>query len=85
MLNLGAGTDITLIGWGTTVHVLLEVANMAQTELDVSCEVIDLQTIMPYDALTVEQVCADSLIISVLCILSWTARYAHFRQQLYVF
>lgn len=52
---LKKGTDITLIGWGTTVHVLLEVANMAQSELDVSCEVIDLQTIMPYDALTVEQ------------------------------
>jgi len=52
---LKQGTDITLIGWGTTVHVLLEVANMVKEELDVSCEVIDLQTIMPYDALTVEQ------------------------------
>eukprot|EP00116_Pleurobrachia_bachei_P010546 sb/3470808/ len=43
-----------MIGWGTVVHVLLEVAAMAQEQLGVSCEVIDLQTIVPYDAQTIE-------------------------------
>ena len=45
-----------MIGWGTVVHVLLEVAKMAEEELNVSCEVIDLQTIMPYDSQTIEKV-----------------------------
>lgn len=45
-----------MIGWGTVVHVLLEVAQMAQERLGVSCEVIDLQTILPYDAETLEKV-----------------------------
>ena len=47
---------MTMIGWGTVVHVLLEVAQMAHDELGVSCEVIDLQTIMPYDSETIEKV-----------------------------
>lgn len=31
------------------VHVMREVANMAQEKLGVSCELIDLQTILPWD------------------------------------
>ena len=33
------GTDVTLIGWGTQVHVLRETAQMAEERLGVSCEV----------------------------------------------
>ena len=33
------GSDVTLIGWGTQVHVLKEVADIAQEKLGVSCEV----------------------------------------------
>ena len=51
---LRAGTDVTLVGYGTQIHVLKEVADMAQEKLGVSCEVIDLQTILPWDA---EAVC----------------------------
>ncbi|CAB4058869.1 BCKDHB [Lepeophtheirus salmonis] len=47
------GSDITLIGWGTQVHVLLEVATMVQEKLGVSCEVIDLFSILPWDKETV--------------------------------
>uniref|UniRef100_A0A183C5Y9 2-oxoisovalerate dehydrogenase subunit beta, mitochondrial n=1 Tax=Globodera pallida TaxID=36090 RepID=A0A183C5Y9_GLOPA len=47
------GTDVTLVGWGTQLHVLLEAAELAQQRLDVSCEVIDLQTILPWDVDTV--------------------------------
>lgn len=46
------GKDVTLIGWGTQVHVLREVAEKA-LELGVSCEVIDLVTILPWDQETI--------------------------------
>ncbi|XP_044736169.1 2-oxoisovalerate dehydrogenase subunit beta, mitochondrial [Chrysoperla carnea] len=47
------GTDITLLGWGTQVHVLREVGILAKEKLNVSCEVIDLQTILPWDKKTI--------------------------------
>jgi len=47
------GSDVTLIGWGTQVHVLREVAELAQQKLGVSCEVIDLVSILPWDKDTV--------------------------------
>jgi len=56
---LKTGGDITLIGWGTQVHVLREVAEMAKRELRVNCELIDLVSILPWD---VETVCNVSFI-----------------------
>lgn len=50
------GSDVTLIGWGTQLHVLREAANMAQEKLQVSCELIDLRTIIPWDMETVATV-----------------------------
>ncbi|XP_063597742.1 2-oxoisovalerate dehydrogenase subunit beta, mitochondrial-like [Penaeus indicus] len=50
---LDEGDDITLLGWGTQVHVLREVAQIARQQLNVSCEVIDLVTILPWDRQTV--------------------------------
>ncbi|XP_057383627.1 2-oxoisovalerate dehydrogenase subunit beta, mitochondrial [Balaenoptera acutorostrata] len=47
------GSDVTLVAWGTQVHVIREVASMAQEKLGVSCEVIDLRTIIPWDVDTV--------------------------------
>ncbi|XP_052811632.1 2-oxoisovalerate dehydrogenase subunit beta, mitochondrial-like [Mya arenaria] len=47
------GSDVTLLGYGTQVHVLIEVATMAKEQLGVSCEVIDLRTILPYDIETI--------------------------------
>jgi len=43
------GSDVTLVGWGTQVHVLLKAAAKAQEELGVSCEVIDLRSLLPWD------------------------------------
>ncbi|XP_060820522.1 2-oxoisovalerate dehydrogenase subunit beta, mitochondrial isoform X1 [Bombus pascuorum] len=43
------GDAVTLVGWGTQVHVLLEVADLVQEELGASCEVIDLVSILPWD------------------------------------
>ena len=47
------GNDITMVGWGTQIHILKEVAQMAKDKLGVSCEVIDLRTIVPWDFETV--------------------------------
>uniref|UniRef100_A0A0N5AP53 2-oxoisovalerate dehydrogenase subunit beta, mitochondrial n=1 Tax=Syphacia muris TaxID=451379 RepID=A0A0N5AP53_9BILA len=58
------GKDLTMVGWGTQVHVLLEAADLAQKELGVECEVIDLQTILPWDADTVaDSVCKTGRLI----------------------
>ncbi|KAJ7341686.1 hypothetical protein JRQ81_006316 [Phrynocephalus forsythii] len=50
---LQSGSDVTLVSWGTQVHVMKEVAVMAQEKLGVSCEIIDLKTILPWDAETI--------------------------------
>lgn len=47
------GTDLTIVSWGTQCHVAREVAKMAQEQLNVSCEVIDLRTIAPQDTETI--------------------------------
>lgn len=51
-----AGSDVTLVGYGTQIQVLREVCDMARDELGVSCELVDLRTIMPWDVETVAQV-----------------------------
>lgn len=47
------GTDITLVGYGAHVHVLSKAADMARDKAGISAEVIDLRTILPWDAATV--------------------------------
>ena len=47
------GEDITLIGWGNQVGRLEEAAERAREADGVHCEVIDLQTIVPWDVETV--------------------------------
>lgn len=46
------GQDLTLIGYGTMLHVCTEAAEAVEKE-GVSCEVIDLRTIMPFDLDTI--------------------------------
>ncbi|KAL3309641.1 hypothetical protein Ciccas_011810 [Cichlidogyrus casuarinus] len=61
---LRQGSDITLIAWGTQVHVMLEVADKMSQEHGISCEVIDLRTIVPFDEETVYQsVCKTGRVI----------------------
>ena len=50
------GTDVTLVGYGAQIQVFREVRDMAKDELDVSCEIIDLRTLLPWDVDTVAQV-----------------------------
>jgi 2-oxoisovalerate dehydrogenase E1 component beta subunit len=42
-----------MVGWGTQIHVLYRAAEMAQKQLGISCEVIDLRTLQPWDVDTV--------------------------------
>ncbi|CAK1599140.1 unnamed protein product [Parnassius mnemosyne] len=50
---LREGDAATLIAWGTQLHVLLEVAQMAEEKLGVKCDVIDLMSMLPWDEETV--------------------------------
>lgn len=43
------GSDVTLVGWGNQVERLLTAADQYAAKDGISCEVIDLQSIMPWD------------------------------------
>ncbi|XP_063976077.1 2-oxoisovalerate dehydrogenase subunit beta, mitochondrial [Diachasmimorpha longicaudata] len=51
---LREGNSVTLVGWGSQVHVLLETADIVDKKLNASCEVVDLVSILPWD---IEAVC----------------------------
>jgi 2-oxoisovalerate dehydrogenase E1 component beta subunit len=46
------GTDITLLAWGAQMEIIEKAAEMATAD-GISCEVIDLRTILPWDIETV--------------------------------
>ena len=47
------GTDITVVGWGAQVYVLEQACEMAE-QIGISCELIDLRSLLPWDADAVE-------------------------------
>lgn len=49
------GSDVTLLGWGTQIQVLREASKMAEQQLGVSCEIVDLRTIIPWDEQTIAE------------------------------
>jgi 2-oxoisovalerate dehydrogenase E1 component beta subunit len=49
------GSDISLLAWGAQVEIIEKAAAMAEAE-GISCEIIDLQSILPWD---VETVCSS--------------------------
>lgn len=51
---LRKGTDITLLAWGAQIEVV-ETAEVMAREEGISCEVIDLRTILPWDMATLEK------------------------------
>jgi 2-oxoisovalerate dehydrogenase E1 component beta subunit len=46
------GSDVTVVGWGGQLRVLEKACDMA-AEAGISCELIDLRSILPWDAETV--------------------------------
>jgi 2-oxoisovalerate dehydrogenase E1 component beta subunit len=50
---LQRGTDVTVVGWGGHLRVLQAACDVAEKEHGISCELIDLQTIVPWDTATV--------------------------------
>ena len=52
---LRTGTDVTVVGWGGHLQVLEKACDMAREKHGISCELIDLQTIVPWDADCVER------------------------------
>lgn len=42
------GTDVTIVAWGMMVHTAIEAASAA-AEAGISCEVLDMRTIVPFD------------------------------------
>jgi 2-oxoisovalerate dehydrogenase E1 component beta subunit len=47
-----SGSDITLLAWGAQMEIIEKAAEMASAD-GISCEVIDLRTILPWDIETV--------------------------------
>ncbi|MBB3140836.1 alpha-ketoacid dehydrogenase subunit beta [Halomonas organivorans] len=48
------GGDVTLVGWGAQMEVIDKAVELAEKE-GISCEVIDLRSILPWDADTVAE------------------------------
>ena len=51
-----SGSDVTVVGYGAQLQILRQSCDMAHRELGVSCELIDLRTILPWDEETIIQV-----------------------------
>jgi len=48
------GRDVTLVGWGAQIQVMEKAIELAEKE-GISCELIDLRTLSPWDVETVER------------------------------
>ncbi len=44
-----SGSDVTLIAYGSMVHTVLEAADRMAQDEGLSCEVLDLRTLLPFD------------------------------------
>ena len=46
--TIRTGTDVTIVSYGSTLRIVTEAASSLE-EMDISCEVIDVQTLLPFD------------------------------------
>jgi pyruvate/2-oxoglutarate/acetoin dehydrogenase E1 component len=42
------GTDVTIVSYGSTLRIIQEAVNMLEVQ-GISCEIIDVQTLLPFD------------------------------------
>jgi pyruvate dehydrogenase E1 component beta subunit len=49
------GDDVTILSYGSMLHKALETADKVRDEQHISCEVIDLRTLLPLDIATIEK------------------------------
>jgi pyruvate/2-oxoglutarate/acetoin dehydrogenase E1 component/TPP-dependent pyruvate/acetoin dehydrogenase alpha subunit len=42
------GTDVTIVSYGSTLRIIVEAAEVLE-RLDIDCEIIDVQTLLPFD------------------------------------
>ena len=42
------GSDITIVSYGSTLRIIAEAAEIL-SELDIDCEIVDVQTLLPFD------------------------------------
>jgi pyruvate/2-oxoglutarate/acetoin dehydrogenase E1 component/TPP-dependent pyruvate/acetoin dehydrogenase alpha subunit len=54
---LKQGTDVTIVSYGSTLRIIMDAANKLENE-NINCEVIDVQTLLPFD---VDHIILDSL------------------------
>jgi 2-oxoisovalerate dehydrogenase E1 component beta subunit len=66
---LQEGTDMTVVGWGGHLRVLRAACDMAFEQDGIRCELIDLQTIVPWDVDTI----VDSVRKTGRCLVSHEA------------
>jgi 2-oxoisovalerate dehydrogenase E1 component beta subunit len=52
---LRKGSDVSVLGWGGHLKVLEKACDMALAKYGIQCELIDLQTIVPWDVECVQQ------------------------------
>eukprot|EP00892_Ulva_mutabilis_P006360 jgi/Ulvmu1/4096/UM019_0075.1 len=49
------GSQLTIVAWGQQVGISLQAAEQLESKLGISCEVIDLRTLIPWDRTAVEE------------------------------
>ncbi len=52
---MNEGEDLTILSYGTMVHISMDAAEIAQKEHEINVEVIDLRTLVPLDIKTIEK------------------------------
>ena len=59
---------MTVLGYGAQIQVLRKACDMAKEELGISCELIDLRTIIPWDVDTVAEVFIFCGVCECVCV-----------------
>ena len=65
------GSDVTLVGWGNQMNVLTRAAEHA-SNLGISCELVDLRSLLPWDRQVRSNARYDNLPYYPLCLIPYT-------------